>query len=115
MPTFKIRACAVFGLKRDTAVSFFLLPLLPSSFVFLASFFSFVGHLLGYGEKRFWESEGGKEGRNRCKEMWVGNENRFSSELSCQLCIVFRLFCRSSWLNCAHSGMVLKISSSCTR
>ena len=45
----------------------------------------------------------------------MGNESRFSSELSCQLCIVFCLFRRSSWLNCVHSGMVLKISSSCTR
>ena len=44
----------------------------------------------------------------------MGNESRFSSELSCQLCSVFCLFRRSSWLNCVHSGMVLKISS-CTR
>ena len=45
----KLRDC-VFGFKSDTAVLhdfYFSLSLLPSFFAFLASFFSFAGHLVG--------------------------------------------------------------------
>ena len=45
------------------------------------------------------------------KGRWV---MRFSCRFSGQCYMVFRLFLRCPWLNCAHSGMVWKISSLCT-
>lgn len=112
VPASKVRACADFGLNSDTAVStvsfcFLTSPLLSFVFVLLLSIYSAtVGNDFGKAFRKE-EIDGRKCG-------W-GMKVDFHQNFRVNFVLFFCLFRRSSWLNCVHSGMVLKISSSCTR
>ena len=110
-PNFEI----VFGFKSDTAVSTFTFRFL-SSFLFslflphfffscwafsrlhLGRVFGKSFRILGLGER---------------KVEWA-IEQDFHGDFQANVTWFFCLFLRCPWLNCAHSGMVWKISSLCT-
>ena len=90
----------VLGFKRHNSLDFyFSLSLLPSFFAFLASFlFSLAGNLVGFifEEKVF-----------RKAFRWVVEQDFHGNFM------VFWLFLTCPWPNCAHYGVVWKISSLC--
>ena len=99
----------VVGFESDTAVSTFSFRFLSAPFFYFSCliFFSFAGHLVDFillGKVlRLDERKGG----------WV-LEQDFSWEFLGQCYMNFLFFLRPPWLNHAHSGMLWKMSLSCT-
>ena len=100
------------GLKSDIAVS--SLSLLPFFFAFLASFlfFCWAFSRLHFGGKIFQKAFRILEFDERKGRWVVGQDFHGHFQVNVTWFVAFFLWC--SWLDCAHSGMVWKISSLCT-
>ena len=101
------------GLKVTQQSWLSLFSLLPSFFAFLASFFSLAGYLVGFilvGKvfRKAFRILGLDERKGR----WVVEQD-FHGNFQVSVTCFFCLFLWCPRLNCAHFGMVWKISSLC--
>ena len=114
----EVRACAeskILEFKSDTAVLIFSFRFLsfPHFLLFLPHFFSLAGHLVGFIlVGRVLRKAFRILGLGERKDGWA-IEQDFHGYFQVNLAWFFCLFLRGPWLNCAHAGMVWKISSLC--